>query len=130
MTVQTAFAGYYQVRPGKRFVKAHRIQHGFNAHLQAAFKKRGHARAHAARRSRAGKAAHLGAAVAMQQTGKMGKPRVQLQDHGLISPLLGTKDRRRPRRAAEGVVNVAHGDDGNGGKGRVQPGQVDAGNVH
>ena len=102
------FAGDDQPRTPAAPVKVHRIQHRVDTHAQHTAEKRGGPCAEAAGGPAAGQRQHLHPQIPGQHLRQMAQPRVQPGHHGRVRPLLRAEHRRRARRAAQWVVDVAH----------------------
>ena len=105
------------------------VEHGLRAHLQLRAKERHHARAHAASRTATRQVEHVGSQVALHDGRQVRQASVE-HAHLLGSrTLLRAKDGGGAGRAAQGVVDVAHGDDLDVADARVHARDVDARDV-
>ena len=111
LAVEASLAGKHQVSLLHEVVEMRGVEHGLRAHLQLRAEERHHARAHAASRTATGQVEHVGAQVALHDGGQVRQASVE-HAHLLGSrALLRAKDGGGAGHAAQGVVDVAHGDD-------------------
>ena len=129
LAVEAPLAGKHQVSLLHEVVEVRGVEHGLRAHLQLRAKERHHARAHAASRAATGQVEHVGSQVALHDGGQVRQASVE-HAHLLGSrALLRAKDGGGAGHAAQGVVDVAHGDDLDIADARVHARDVDARDV-
>ena len=126
LAVDAPLAGDDQLRAVELRVEVHHVQHRLDARAHLRVLERRAARAHTARRARAGDVGDALAEVALDDRREVGEVRVQTLHHGGVRALLRAEDPRRAALAAQRVVHVGHQRQLHAGEQLVRRSVVDA----
>ena len=106
-----------------------RIQHRIDTHLQTAAQKGRHAAAHSSGGTGAGQIQDLYVQIGPHHLRQMMQSPVQPLHRRAVRPFLGAKHRRGTVGAAQGIVDITHGDDLHTRQSRGKAGFVDVGDA-